>query len=60
MVSTSAVHVFRLSLVDVSLWRTEFDPRSVNVDLVALGEAFLRVLRSIPVTIIPPMTHNLM
>jgi hypothetical protein len=42
-------------------WRPGFAPRSVRVgfvvDKVALGQVFLRVLRSYPVSIIPPLLH---
>jgi hypothetical protein len=43
--------------------RPGFDPGSVHVgfvvDKVALGQVFLRVLRFLPVSFIPPVLHYL-
>jgi hypothetical protein len=56
-----AVAWLRSLVAGLSLWRPSFDPGSIHVgfvvDIVALGQVFLRVLRFSPTNIIPPLLH---
>jgi hypothetical protein len=60
-VRTESLHI---NHVDLSLfpWRPEFDLKSVHVrfmvEKVALGQAFVLVLRFLPVSIIPPKLRS--
>jgi len=51
-----------LSLLSVYLRRPGFDPKSVHVrfvvDKVSLGQVFLRLLQTSPVSVIPPVLHT--